>query len=51
MDSELSGDFRRVLRALANGSRPEDTEVNDEAAKKDAQALYDVRNNFKNFKF
>lgn len=44
LEDETSGDFRRVLRALATGNRPIDGPVDAAAAKSDAQTLYDVRN-------
>jgi hypothetical protein len=47
LESELSGDFRSVIRSLANASRPIDSQVDLAAAKKDAQELYDVSYFFK----
>ncbi|UJR35955.1 hypothetical protein I4U23_028696 [Adineta vaga] len=40
--SDTSGDFRRLLVSLMQGSRPETTEVNVEEAKTDAQTLIDA---------
>ncbi|XP_043916770.1 annexin A1-like [Protopterus annectens] len=40
--SDTSGDFKKVLVILAEGSRSEDTHVNDQLADADARALYDA---------
>lgn len=42
MDSELSGDFRRIMRALTTANREEMTDVDDAVVEKDVQEVYDV---------
>uniref|UniRef100_A0A8D0C594 Annexin n=1 Tax=Salvator merianae TaxID=96440 RepID=A0A8D0C594_SALMN len=40
--SDTSGDFQKVLLALARGDRDENPHVNDELADNDARAMYDA---------
>ena len=42
IDSELSGDFKRLLISLCQGARDAFTEVDEEKAAKEAQDLYDA---------
>ncbi|WP_411025006.1 annexin, partial [Salmonella sp. s54836] len=42
LDSETSGDFKRLLISLCQGGREENTEVDVEKAKKEAKDLYDA---------
>jgi len=41
VESELSGDFKRVIVAQLEGNR-EETDIDMEKVEKDAQDLYDV---------
>ena len=43
VESETSGDFRRLLVSQLTGNRKESVDVDREAAIKDARELYDVR--------
>lgn len=40
--SDTSGDFKKILLALAEGNRSEDTHINEQLADADAKALYDA---------
>ncbi|KAI6654762.1 Annexin A7-like [Oopsacas minuta] len=42
IDSELSGDFKRLLISLCQGARDQVTEVDEAKAEKEAQDLYDA---------
>ena len=42
VEGDTSGDFKRLLISFLQGSRPEGQQFDREAAKRDAQELYDA---------